>query len=239
MASLHLSRTSDILNRCNLSFDSSKLRNIKENILLEISSKWETFNDSTATITEKVNDVPPTPTPTALLTRKSTKIRSVYGQPEVILADPNSGLSSCHWRSLDSLDTFDSGHGLGSNSTSCSDLRVPTGTAESIKKQRADTAASDLGTSVESSDNEAETSPYAKRCSSSASNSSSSGCSEDDELAREAKVFMKTFVGKIFTNSAAISLEEKANFGLYARSESGRIWFGRYITKEVRQHISV
>lgn len=35
--------------------------------------------------------------------------------------------------------------------------------------------------------------------------------------------------------SSSISLEEKASFGQYARSESGRVWFGRYITKEVSE----
>lgn len=193
MASLHISRTSDILkenlHRCSMKngiFDSNKLRNIKDNILLEISSKWETFNDS----------VKPQDGPTTSAISRKSKIRSVYGQPEVVMNEQqsSSSLQNGHWRSLDSLDTCDSGHGFGSNSTSCSDLRMQ----DSIKP--VDTIVSDLGTSVESSDNEFELDN--KRCLS--SNSTSSGCSinsqQEDELAREAKYFMKQFVNKIFTN---------------------------------------
>ena len=34
------------------------------------------------------------------------------------------------------------------------------------------------------------------------------------------------------TWSGSISLEEKAKFGMFARTESGRLWFARYITKQ-------
>lgn len=231
MASLHITdpqpSSSRVLNcdlpKCNRSlFDSSRFHNIKENILLGISSKWETFNDpATMPPTDELNGIGST-------SRKS-KIRSVYGQPEISLpCETQTNLTNVNWRSLDSLEsTCDSGRGVGSNSTSCSDLRPGN---DCIKF-----GASDLETSVESFDNELDS------CNRSY-HSSSSGCSietADDEINREAKLFMKNFVDNIFINSGSISLEEKAKFGMFARTESGRLWFARYITKQRNQHKQV
>ena len=197
MASTHISKTSDILkenlNRCQMKkdfFNSGKFKNIKENILSELSSKWDyTFCDKAKPFdkTDQVTESCETP----IQARKS-KLRSVYGQPEVAFNSQTSSLH--HWKSLDSLDTCDSGHSLGSNSTSISDMRV----LEIYKQTDSNVFASDLGTSVESSDNEQD---YYKRCTS--SNSTSSGCSLDtheDDFAREAKYFMGRFVDKIFDN---------------------------------------
>lgn len=192
MASLHITdpqpSSSRVLNcdlpKCNRSlFDSSRFHNIKENILLGISSKWETFSDpATMPPTDELNGIGST-------SRKS-KIRSVYGQPEISLpCETQTNLTNVNWRSLDSLEsTCDSGRGVGSNSTSCSDLRPGN---DCIKF-----GASDLETSVESFDNELDS------CNRSY-HSSSSGCSietADDEINREAKLFMKNFVDNIFIN---------------------------------------
>lgn len=254
-------------------FDSSKLRNIKANILQEISSKWEaTFSDLQSGTTAQLaagtgktllHDNPAsginTSTTSPMSVNRKQKMRSVYGQPEVeqtTAVCSSAGLQNGkQWSSLDSLDTYDSGNGgMGSTSTSCSDLRATESQHQhlcnkadvmvsSTKGRRSAGAAvcsSDLATSVESSDNEQELQGGYRnkthaRCPS--SNSTSSGCSIDsqfevDEMSREAKSFMRDFVKKIFSNSSSISLEEKASFGQYARSESGRVWFGRYITKE-------
>lgn len=136
---------------------------------------------------------------------RKSKNRSIYGQPQINLLiyqnnnnngnnnNNNNNLSHLnHWKSLDSLEYCDnhSNHSFGSNSTSCSDLRT-------FDQKNQELLVSDLGTSVESFDNEQES---LKRCPS--VNSTSSGCSVNDnqeELAREAKYFMKLFVDKIFT----------------------------------------
>lgn len=191
-----ISRTSDILkqnlHRCSLKSDSlfttGRFKNIKENLLLEISSKW----DSTFCGKNELKPLDTISSETSPSARKP-KIRSVYGQPEIGTSSGNPGLHPVSWRSLDSLDTCDSGHSVGSNSTSLSDLRA----LDLYRNVDLSALISDLGTSVESSDNEQE---LYKRCTS--SNSTSSGCSIDieDEEAREAKCFMKQFVLKIFDN---------------------------------------
>lgn len=213
-------------------FDSSKLRNIKANILQEISSKWEaTFSDAQSGtpleshVTSKAGfDMPAGGSISAQTSiNRKHKMRSVYGQPEVVMPSPEQtggGFQNNNkqWSSLDSLDTYDSGNGgMGSNSTSCSDLRLTESQHQghhfNLKEEVTTTAtsavcSSDLATSVESSDNEQEQlqSGYSKhraRCPS--SNSTSSGCSIDsqsevDEVARKAKSFMRDFVRKIFFN---------------------------------------
>ena len=190
----------------------------KENILHEISTKWDsTFNENNAQ-----NKSPK-------IIQRSKKNRSIYGQPQINLdhsTTMNIIRNSHHWKSLDSLDFSESNHSNYSNSTSLSDLR----TIDCQKNQ--DWIVSDIGTSVESFENEQES--MFKRCSS--MNSSSSGCSvtteNQDELSREAKYFMKQFVEKIFVKSSSISLEEKAKFGYYSRMENGRLWFARYINRK-------
>ncbi|KAH9424133.1 hypothetical protein DERP_004315 [Dermatophagoides pteronyssinus] len=196
----------------------NKLKMFKENILHEISTKWDsTFNENNAQ-----NKSPK-------IIQRSKKNRSIYGQPQINLdhsTTMNIIRNSHHWKSLDSLDFSESNHSNYSNSTSLSDLR----TIDCQKNQ--DWIVSDIGTSVESFENEQES--MFKRCSS--MNSSSSGCSvtteNQDELSREAKYFMKQFVEKIFLKSSSISLEEKAKFGYYSRMENGRLWFARYINRK-------
>lgn len=77
-----------------------------------------------------------------------------------------------------------------------------------------------MGTSIETSDNEQE-------------QVSQRAAVEDPDNVHDARHFMNQFVNKIFANSSTISLEEKSKFGLYARSVAGRLWFARFITKEV------
>ncbi|CAG2123082.1 unnamed protein product, partial [Medioppia subpectinata] len=43
---------------------------------------------------------------------------------------------------------------------------------------------------------------------------------------------MKDFVSKVFNESNAITLEEKAKFGEMCRTEFGRLWFARYINEQ-------
>ncbi|OTF76941.1 hypothetical protein BLA29_000981 [Euroglyphus maynei] len=206
------------MNRRNL-IDSStnKLKTFKENILHEISTKWwdSNSNEKNAQNNNKSS---------ILVNRRSKKNRSIYGQPPQIMNSDHSNIrNSNHWKSLDSLDFSEYTHSVCSNSTSLSDLRTIDG-----QKNHDCCIVSDLGTSVESFDNEQE---LFKRCSS--INSTSSGCSvttdNQDESSREAKYFMRQFVEKIFTKSSSISLEEKAKFGYYSQMENGRLWFARFI----------
>ena len=219
--------TSDFLRRCSIKqsiFDSStKLRNIKQNILLEISSKWDTTFHDQSNDGSDGQQPDETQNTTAAITSsgsRKSKIRSVYGQPEVMLCSgetscSNNNLNSNHWRSLDSLDTNDSGHDFGSNSTSCSDLRLFDYQCRHIKHQsnnnhNTETVASDLGTSVESSDNEIEPSTFGdetnyderQRERHHSCNSSSSGCSfiECHQEEEQARYFMHNFVQNIFAD---------------------------------------
>lgn len=199
-----------------LDSSTNKLKTFKENILHGISTKWDsTFNENVQNNLQNSN-------------RRLKKNRSIYGQPQINLnqSTTTNMQNSHHWKSLDSLDFSECNHSsIGSNSTSLSDLR----TLDCQKNQ--DWIVSDLGTSVESFENDQE--PF-RRCSS--VNSSSSGCSvtteNHDELSREAKYFMKQFVEKIFTKCSSISLDEKAKFGYYSRMENGRLWFARFINRK-------
>ena len=44
--------------------------------------------------------------------------------------------------------------------------------------------------------------------------------------------FMRRFVNILFHDSSSITLELKSEFGQYARSESGRLWFSRLVNAQ-------
>ncbi|CAG2103107.1 unnamed protein product [Medioppia subpectinata] len=222
-------------------FGSERLWGFKDNLFSGLSSKLEAalhagfdvaFTDSSDNTTESNKMV--TSNSSASFSRRS-KDRSVFGQPEINYQ--NQSFHRNKGQSLDSLDTLDSGQSMGSSCTSVSEIQLRNlEIHDSLKYYK---TAESLGigsgqsTSLESSD--AEDDGF-KRCDSRQSDKSSvssvSGDSQGEELYRYSKLFMKDFVSKVFNESNAITLEEKAKFGEMCRTEFGRLWFARYINEQ-------
>ncbi|XP_055382103.1 uncharacterized protein KIAA0513 [Condylostylus longicornis] len=59
-----------------------------------------------------------------------------------------------------------------------------------------------------------------------------SSISLDGETEESCKKFMKQFVEILFTNSSTITAELKSEFGIHARTETGRLWFSRYLNAQ-------
>ncbi|CAG2168456.1 unnamed protein product [Oppiella nova] len=151
----------------------------------------------------------------ASFSRKS-KDRSVFGQPEINYQ--NQSFHRNKGQSLDSLDTLDSGQSMGSSCTSVSEIQLRNLEIHDrefiilrlLLPKFATLSAVSLFRRV----------------------SSVSGDSQGEELYRFSKLFMKDFVTKVFNESNAITLEEKAKFGEMCRTEFGRLWFARYINEQ-------
>ncbi|XP_054164620.1 uncharacterized protein KIAA0513-like [Oppia nitens] len=230
-------------------FGSEKFWGFKDNLFSGLSSKLEaalqagfdvafTDNiDNTNNIND--NDIKDkgmvTSNSSASFSRKS-KDRSVFGQPEINYQ--NQSLHRNKGQSLESLDTLDSGQSMGSSCTSVSEIQLRNlEIQDSFKYYYKTTESLGIGsgqsTSLESSD--AEDDGF-KRCdsrqSAKSSVSSVSGDSQLDESYISSKIFMKNFVSKVFSESNAITLEEKSIFGEMCRKEFGRLWFARYINEQ-------
>ncbi|KPM07327.1 hypothetical protein QR98_0058180 [Sarcoptes scabiei] len=175
--------------------------------------------------------------------RRSKKYRSIYGQPTKILSEESLSMQNqlYHFRSFDSLDLSDNYQSFESNSTSCSDLRSVTNDQRKVLSNQINITGghSDLGSSVESFENEIETISLKRSCSvQSIANFSDCSHQEDECLSSkkhqqvEAKDFIRKFVEKIFKDCTSITLDEKAKFGNLAQTETARLWFARYINKK-------
>ncbi|XP_037671628.1 uncharacterized protein KIAA0513 homolog isoform X2 [Choloepus didactylus] len=75
---------------------------------------------------------------------------------------------------------------------------------------------------------------YGRASSSDSCSSSQSGGSAADTEAPELREFMRRYVGKVFSGGEDLAQEEKAKFGEYCSSESGkgREWFARYVSAQ-------
>lgn len=185
-------------------FSSERFWGIKDNLFSGLSSKLEaafqasfdvSFTDNADNDSNNSSGKMVTSNSSASFSRKS-KDRSVFGQPEINYQDQS--LHRNKGQSLDSLDTIDSGQSMGSSCTSVSELRNLE-IHDPLKFYRTTESlgiGSGQSTSLESSDAEDE------RCDSRGSvksSSSSVSCdSQVDELYRDSKLFMKSFVTKIF-----------------------------------------
>ncbi|RWS26929.1 uncharacterized protein B4U80_03309 [Leptotrombidium deliense] len=169
----------------------------------------------------------------------ANKQRAVFGQPEVELSC--SSLQKTKDRSVDSLDTLDSGHSQEGSSVSVNELRFLE--AHDVLKPYRNAESSGVGseqsTSLDSSETEdsmCEKESILRRNDSKESLKSSTSSFEDESQCNNQsgliKAFMNNFVEKIFNESDEITVEEKALFGEYCRTAVGRLWFARFISKQ-------
>lgn len=216
-------------------FGSRRLWGFKDNFLSGISSRLEALQSS-FTETSSTTDPgpvqqqqPPPPPPssssaspvsslngspsTGKQRRKPTKVRSIFGQPEMLLG--NHPLQRSKDTSMDSLDTLDSGQSMGGSScVSVTELRCLE-LHDALKPYRASGESIGIGsgqeTSLESSEAEEETDHLhhqyhhhdSHRCREPSRGSvkswtSSLNCESNDDDDEMIKKFMGDFVNKIF-----------------------------------------
>ncbi|KAG5670188.1 hypothetical protein PVAND_000468 [Polypedilum vanderplanki] len=106
-------------------------------------------------------------------------------------------------------------------------LAVPANSCSTATSESGDNLSLCDGNSIESLEvkmwHKSETESVAHSCS-----SLSMDCSTDEAIFE----FMRRFVSVLFTDSTAITLELKHQFGQYARVASGRMWFARFVSTQ-------
>ncbi|KAI1285240.1 amino acid transporter -like protein [Halotydeus destructor] len=211
-------------------FSSSGFREMKDNILSGISSRFEAALQNSSSVSSE-NKMP--------VARKAVKDRSVFGQPDVVVGKVVRTARLKKEMSRESLDTMDSGQSMTSSRASMSDFFV----GDRQDKQ----GSVGIGSSLESSEaeesalDECVIKEYGRAESQASLRSADSVVSSEDSQVesnadREARMFMQMFVGNVFDVNADISLEEKAKFGEFSRTEAGRQWFARCINSERGQN---